>query len=422
MAGPYSVPAPSYIFVSASVPQSGPYEYGGNLYIATLDASAFPTLYKSTDAGATWTEVGTSRTAGGFQEFGACLDFDFPSSPYLYVLYNSEADGFGDYHAQVSRFDFSSDTWDLDGSGGPVIPPTYIGFGLHIAMSDDSGGMGILFHQSAGTGGDLKASVALVDAALTGWSSVVEVVGQADLDGYAGVGIATGTSGRIHGIIVDGTAAEISHTLVRTSSGLVGGASLDFISTAGADDDSVCGDGSGRIAIAFNDSTLRSAVADSADIPTWTLADVDLTDGGFKVVFEDSGTFRIGYRLTGGTDLITATYSAGTWVGASVLLAATNSALPSGRAITGGFGLVYTEDFSDTWFISNVGAVGITLTGTTIPSGESFFKTHGITGGGAPEQCAPVTIVQPVDCGPVPVEPPAPGQRNTCPLGNGFSL
>lgn len=443
MAGPFvirSQPAPAI----APRGNIGPFEHDGNLWVVALVDTTYLSetlgLYKSADGGETWAQTGSTKSigltdTGYFAGFGACADADFPASPYLYVLYVDESK-----KMRVARFDVDAEDFDFLSDEGDEIPLGIVPV-LLIEHSTD-GVLGLLVnYRSDPTFGEARVDAYSIADTLGAFTGPTEIDGQSDGQIYVAVGIAKGSGGRVHGFIHTGTdspsgTGEIYHTLVLEAGGGIGGGS-DFIAESNYDGFVSTAFAGGDIAIAYPapgwavpiDATglldVLVSVATSADIPSWT--ETTAYSGAITglAAYWNGGNFEAFYSPDGSGDILRSVFDSLAW-GNEQTLAPGPLFVPSVRAITDGVGIVYFDfDFEDLFFLSALALdpEGLILTGETIPTGEEFFATHGVSGGGNPQNCGPVTIEPPEPgCNSNPGGPVDPGERNTCNVGAGFSF
>jgi len=440
MAGPFQITGSAGPLLRWG--NAGPYEAAdGALWTIALTDSTFGSevigAFKSADGGTTWAQVGSTKTLGAettgyYSGFGVCADADFPASPYLYVAYVDAAK-----KMRAARFDVDAEDFDLLSAEGDEIQIGSVPV-LFIEHGTD-GYLGLLVNYRYNGSGEARVDIYRIDDALGTFDSPVEVDGQVDGQVYEAVGIARGDGGRLHGFLSTGTdvaegAGEIYHTLVLESGGAIGG-DADFVATSSYD---------GLASVAYNGSDIAVAypspgwavpeealgvldvlvsVAASADIPAFdeTTAYTGAITG--LACYANGAQFEVLYGPDG-SDFERAVFDGVTWGDAATIGAGPFFA-PSARAITDGVGLIYSTDFTDLWYLDLLALDpgGLVLTGETIPTGEFFFPTDGITGGGPPQNCGPVTPEPPEPgCNPNPGGPLPPHQRDTCPIGAGFSF
>jgi len=410
MPGPYQVSTAIHPLADQGGPQ-GPYAHSGTLYCFAFSDATTLEAYSSSDDGATWTATGSTRTIGSDSKVAAsCRSI---SGDYVYVLY-VVPDG-SDTALEVSRFNLSTGAFDDTSAAGPTLAD---GAGIApliwIEESTD-GGFGILFKIFTPT----RAAICTLSADLGTWSSPSIPAGQTALDQNTPWGIARGSDGRIHGFVrrrVIATDAEsLQHVLVLGAGGGIGTA-FDEIA-AEIDTEafalSVAALNDGTIAVAYNapdvgvgtNWKLASAIAASADTPSWSYEDIDDSTAA------DAGVFGVG--LVGGTafrvvwyadgDVFASVYSSG-WGAADTLLTSVAGSI-SGREISGGYGFFYS-DFSDdplpSFYFAVTSGDGQTITGVSpIVTKEQFYNTSGVTGGGIDGCGTPVPVQVDNTCNPV---------------------
>lgn len=420
-------------------------EYDGALFIVALSAVAVTDsehskigIFKSTDDGETWTRVGSEITLPSSDDSGSsniavgdsewihgCLDIDFPTSPYAYIIHLD-----ADHNLVVSRLNLDTEDFDATSAAGPsVIHPSETGnhdfLGWMIEQASD-GTFGILANlNSAGFATDRVYAMSL-SSDLGTWSSRDQVDGQTGSIAYTGTSIARGTDGRVHGLVEvqDGSEIDMYHTVVIGGPGGVG-SELQLI----AEGEKIfkspyCGalTSTGDIAFLFaspaagvgTNYKLSAAHAASADSPTWSIVDVDTTASGFNSYWAaldgvPGGTFRAGYNINDSEDLLrTSVYSGGSW--SSPLESSVADVLPffvSARALTGGVGFAFgnaaVSDYDLYFVLLPIGSGGVqAITGATpISSGERIYNTSGISGGGLETCGEPVPVEVDNSCNPV---------------------
>lgn len=420
MPGPFQISAAIHPIPGFGT--QGPFQYGGDLYcfafsdLDTITGEGTLSAYVSSDDGETWTDTGESRTTTSSNLcFGSCLS---TSGDYVYVLYVGDPFAANLY---VVRFNLTNGTFDADSPTGPALADgAGISPGLLIEQST-AGGLGIM--TKTFSSGDARVSLCTLDAALTSWSSLSNPSGQTGGLSYAPYAIARGTSGRVHGFAVefDGSDTRLLHVLVLGSGGGVGTAfdevapviyldSSDPVAAARSD---------GTIAVLYNapdvgigsPQMVASAIATSADIPSWTIETVDAstsgTEDGSTIGLIGGSDYRAVYRPLSSDDVVYSTYSSG-WaapVSLSLTVPGGFGMVITGRELTSNFGFCYT-DFTNGQespsFYFSVGGTAQAIVGIEpIPSGEKIHRTHGVTGGGLETCGTPVPVVADNTCNPV---------------------
>ena len=411
MPGPFQVSTAAHPIVTQGGPQ-GPFEHSGTLYCFAFSALTTLEAYASSDAGETWTATGEQIEIGGnVQCFAACRSI---ADDYVYVLY-VVPDGL-DESLEVSRFDLAAGAFDDTSTAGPTLTDGAGNSPLLWIEESTDGGFGVM--TKTFEAGKARVAICTLSADLSTWSSLSEPAGQSDSDLlFNAVGIARGLDGRVHGFVRKATIStdehSLFHVLVIGETGSVGTAfdeiasevdNEDFQISAAALDD-------GTIGVIYNapdvglgtNWKLRSAIATSADTPTWSYADVETSaaaDAGSNAGLVGGSEFRAVWSA-GGT-IYASTYSAG-WSGAATLLVSMAGAI-SGRETASAFGFFFT-DFSDDplpsfYFLASgddIAIVGV----EPIQTKEQFYNTSGVTGGGL-ETCGSPIAVEPSNaCNPV---------------------
>lgn len=419
---------------------NGPFEHDGNLFTVALSVPDFGdevlSVFKSADDGATWAPVGSSRTLGSgesgyFTGLGVCAHTDFPSTPYLYIAYVNPA-----HEMYVERFDVDAENFDLASGAGDVL-----GIGINpVLMIEHSpdGMLGLLVnYRNDPTFNEARVDVYSILDDLTGMVGPTEVADQSDGQGYVAGGIARGDSGRIHGFLQTGTDApggvgEIYHTLVLEAGGAIGAGS-EFVAECNYNAIVSASYGGGQIALAYPgpgwavplDATgflgVLTSIAPSDDSPAWDDSEVYSSAITGLCIYHNGSLFEVFYAPDPG-DIERQVWDGLAW-GSTQTLAPGPLFLPSVRAITDGVGIIYADsDFDDLWYLSVPVLSGPALHGETIPTGEFFFSTHGVTGGGGEVNCGPGGV-EPTEpgCNPNPPTGPVdPAHRNTCPVPQGY--
>lgn len=417
----------------------GPVEYGGALFVVALSALATASsehsvlsIFKSTDAGATWTQVGSDITlpssddstgsnipVGDSEVFHGCVDINFPTSPYGYVIH---ADA--DHKLIVSRVNYNTEDWDDTSAAGPDIQdPSETGnhnsLGWMIEQASD-GEFGILANlNTAGSDTDRVYAMSL-SSDLGTWSSRAQVSGQSGGIYYAATGIARGTSGRVHGWIeAEDSQFDMYHTMVIGGGGGVGSA-LELVAEGqrifrtnytGAHDEA------GNIAFLFVEPAvgvgtnfkLSAAHAVSADPPTFTIVDVDPATSGTNSYWGSiaaGSTLRAAWNASNSFDNILHSSYSGAWSAAAEGVDGIAPFYIEARQIAAGLGVTFGQEISA---VNTLWYVLITAGGTVqaivgiepIPSGEKLHRTHGVTGGGLETCGTPVPVVADNTCNPV---------------------
>lgn len=415
---------------------AGPFEHDGALWTIALTDDTFGAevlgAFKSDDGGATWAQTGSTKAigTGAFSGFGVCADVDFPSSPYLYIAYVDSAS-----EMRVARFDVDAEDFDVlspagDTLGLAVVPVIFI-------EHASDGVLGLLVNYRYDSGEARVDAYSIVDT-LGAFSGPVEIDGQTS-GVWKAIGIARGDGGRVHGFLQTGVdvaegRGEIYHTLVLEAGGAIGGAA-DFVAESNYD---------GLASVAYNGSDIAVAypspgwademaatglldvlvsVAASADIPAFNEAAAYTGSITGLAAAANGAQFEVLYGPEG-ADFERAVFDGLAWGGAAIIGSDPLFA-PSARAIAAGVGLIYSTDFSDLWYLElpALAPGGEVLTGETIPTAEQFFATHGVSGGGPPENCGPGTVVPPEPgCNSNPGSPVDPGDRGRCDVGAGFSF
>lgn len=401
-------------------------EYGGNLFVVALSAYAVTSsdhstigIFKSTDDGATWTQVGSEITlpssddsagsnipVGDSDFLHGCLDINFPTDPYGYIVHAN-----ADHEIIVSRVNYSAEDFDDTSDPGPAIQdPSESGnhnfLGWMIEQGTD-GDFGILANlNSAGADTDRVYAMSL-SADLGTWSARTQVAGQTSGISYVATSIARGVTGFVHGFVgvEDGLDNDMYHTMVIGGGGGVGSA-LEHISEGQQIFRSpYCGalTTTGDIAFLFAAPNvgvgtfwkLAAAHAASADPPVFTLEDIDTTASLSNLYWAavdgaPAGTFRAGYNVNDAEDALRASsYDAGTWF--SPIESVVDGIRPflSARTLDAGVGFTFgnaaAADSRDLYFVflPVSSATTQTITGIEpIPTGEKLHTTHGVTGGG----------------------------------------
>lgn len=420
-------------------------EYDGALFIVALSALAETQsehsaigIFKSEDNGETWAQVGSEITlpssddsngsnipVGDSEWIHGCLDIDFPTSPYAYIIHLD-----ADHNLVVSRLNLSTEDFDDTSAAGPSVQdPSEFGnhdfLGWMIEQASD-GTFGVLANlNSAGFNTDRVYAMSL-SSDLATWSSRNLVDGQSGSVAYTGTSIARGTDGRVHGLVEvqDGANLDMYHTVVIGGPGGVG-SELQLI----AEGEKVfkspyCGalTTTGEVAFLFaapapgvgTNYNLVAAHASSADSPTWSVEDVDTTASGFNSYWAAldggaSGTFRAGYNINDSEDLLrTSVYSSGAW--SSPLESSVADVLPffvSARTLSAGVGFAFGNaavgSGNDLYFVLlPVGGSAAQITGVSpIGTKEQFYNTSGVTGGGLETCGTPVPVQVDNTCNPV---------------------
>lgn len=434
-----------------------PYDYGGG----TLFAIAFDALgdygtddpstlrvFKSTDAGQTWTSAG-----GGTKDVLTRLDTDhdsrrvitrahpdWPSTPYLYALYcNTDA------QLHISRYDAAGETWDQESTGDLDVSTTLPGgFGNLLAWSfdwvDDGDAGGLLYNDTDGylhtnSNRYQRVSYAPITRSALSIGTPVRCDGQPDTDiGFRAADVRRGKLGTLHGFASqsdpEGVEPETTYQAVLRFTGAGPGAP-ELVEL----DTGVVGipywaqredrGGNTYIHVLVAESTpgngQRLYVGESQTAGV-TFAEVTSEDG--------DGNDRWQWSVAPNADMYRAwpypaedlqrqTYD-GVALGSLDLVhdaGATIGTLGAGAFGVGSacvFSIVGSIAAQQCWF---AGVVPITLLGGEgIKSEEAFGRTHGVTGGGDPQSCGtPVVIPPSPTCGPIDVTDVSDEQRDTCP-------
>ncbi|MBK8200298.1 MAG: hypothetical protein IPK75_18280 [Acidobacteria bacterium] len=413
MPGPFQVSTAAHPLANRGGPQ-GPWEYGGTLYCFAFSDLTTLEAYSSSDAGETWTATGETRTIGGTtQVFAACRSI---AGDYVYVLY-VVPDGF-DTQLEVSRFNLATGAVDDTSAAGPTLDNGAGNAALLFIEESTDGGFGVLVKTFPGSGSTIKAEICTLSADLNSWSSLSAPAGQTDSDHlFNPVGIARGLDGRIHGFVRKQTIStdehSLLHVLVIGEGGGIGTA-FDEIEAEIDDEDlpiSAAALADGTIGVIYNapdvgvgtNWKLRSAIATSADAPSWAFADIDTSaaaDAGVNAGLVGGSAFRAAWAA-GGT-IYASTYSSG-WSASTALLSSIGGAF-SGREVGSAWGFFFT-DFSDDplpsfYFLASGAAQ--TITGVEpITTKERFFNTSGVTGGGLDTCGTPIAVEPSNACNPV---------------------
>lgn len=410
MPGPYAVSTAIHPIAPSGGPQ-GPYQYGGTLYCFAFSDATTLEVYASSDAGETWSATGETRTIGSSTLVcGTCRSV---SGDYAYALY-VVPDGL-DTALEVSRFNLATGEFDDTSAAGPTLTDGAGASPLLWIEESTDGGFGVLCKTFSGA--NAVASIATLSADLGTWSSLSQPAGQSDSDLlHTAVGIARGTDGRIHGFVRRATIStdehSLLHVLVIGGGGGVGTAfdeiaaeidNEDFDVSAAALSDGTIGVVYNAPDVGVGTNKLVSAIAASADAPSWTVDDIDdstAADAGSFAGLIGGSTFRAVYYADG--DVYESVYSSG-WGAATFLFTSVAGAI-SGRELASGYGFFFS-DFSDDplpSFYFAVTAGEITITGATpIASGVRFYNTSGVTGGGLETCGTPVPVQVDNTCNPV---------------------
>lgn len=412
MPGPFQVSTAAHPIADRGGPQ-GPWEYAGTLYCFAFSALTTLEAYASVDDGETWTATGEQITIGGnVQCFGTCRSI---ADDYVYVLYVVPS-GI-DERLEVSRFDLSSGLFDDTSAAGPVLTDGAGNAPLLWIEESTDGGFGILTKTFSG-GGQAHAALATLSSDLNTWSSLSEPAGQSDPDLlFTAVGIARGLDGRVHGFVRKATIStdehSLLHVLVIGETGSIGTAFDEIAAEVDNEDFQISGAAldDGTIGVIYNapdvgvgtNWKLRSAIATSADTPSWSFADIDTSaaaDAGVNAGLVGGSAFRAAWAASG--TIYASEYSSG-WSGSTALLASIGGAF-SGREVGSAWGFFFT-DFSDDplpsfYFLASGDDQAITGV-EPIATKEQFYNTSGVTGGGL-ETCGTPIAVEPSNaCNPV---------------------
>lgn len=414
MPGPFPVSTAIHPIADQGGPQ-GPWKYGGTLYCFAFSDATTLEAYSSSDDGETWAATGETRTIGSFvQTFGTSRSV---SGDYVHVLY-VVPDG-SDTALEVSRFDLSSGTFTSTSAAGPTLTNTAGSSPLLWIEESTDGGFGVLCKTFGGSfDSNSRAAIATLSADLGTWSSLSEPSGQNDDDWlFNAVGIARGLDGRVHGFvrkaIISTDEHSLLHVLVLGAGGGIGTAFDEIAAEVDSDDYPVSAAAldDGTIGVVYNAPDvgvgtvykLTSAIATSADTPSWAYEDIDAStgaDAGSIAGLIGGSAFRVVWAAGG--DLYASIYSSG-W-GSSTLLLSTVAGAISGREIGGAYGFFFS-DFSDDplpSFYFSVGGEDIVITGIEpIQTKERFFTTHGVTGGGIDGCGTPIAVEPSNSCNPV---------------------
>jgi hypothetical protein len=168
----------------------GPYQYGTDLFVLgyTTWFDGFHAklgVWKSTDAGHTWTQTGTTKNVGDdpanwgsspsfeTRAFDCCRHPD-PAKPYIYVSYVLPAAG--ELIIHVARYDMSAGDWDEDVNGGFASRAIY---GWFIEVDGNATKCVILSGFDHGSGPLVQAfDVGLAGDALTGFGTAKTISNQ----------------------------------------------------------------------------------------------------------------------------------------------------------------------------------------------------------------------------------------------------
>jgi len=413
MPGPYQVSTAAHPITNRGAPQ-GPWEYAGTLYCFAFSALTTLEAYASSDAGATWTATGEQIEIGGnVQCFGTCRSI---AGDYVYVLY-VVPDGINE-SLEVSRFDLATGAFDDTSAAGPTLTNGAGNAPLLWIEESTDGGFGVMTKTFPGSGASTQVEICTLSADLNTWSSLSAPAGQTDTDHqFNAVGIARGLDGRLHGFvrkrIISTDEHSLLHVLVIGETGSVGTA-FDEIAAEIDDEDfqiSAAALSDGTIGVIYNapdvgvgtNWKLRSAIATSADTPSWTYADIDTSaaaDAGVNAGLVGGSAFRAAWAASG--TIYASEYSSG-WSASTALLASIGGAF-SGREVGSAWGFFYT-DFSDDplpsfYFLASGAAQ--TITGVEpIQTKERVFNTSGVTGGGLETCGTPIAVEPDNSCNPV---------------------
>lgn len=413
MPGPYAVSTAIHPIAPSGGPQ-GPYAYTSTLYCFAFSDATTLEAYSSSDAGATWSATGSTRTIGSSTRvFGSCRSI---SGDYVYVLY-VVPDG-SDTALEVSRFNLATGAFDDTSAAGPTLEQGAGNSPLLWIEESTDGGFGVLCKTFGGSG-NARAAIATLSADLNTWSSLSEPSGQNDDDLlFNAVGIARGVDGRVHGFVRKATVStdehSLLHVLVLGDSGGIGTA-FDEIAAEIDNEDidiSAAALADGTIGVVFNapdvgvgtNWKLVSAIAASADTPSWTVEDIDdstAADAGAFAGLVGGSAFRAVYYADG--DVYASVYSSG-WSAATLLFSSVAGAI-SGRELASGYGFFFS-DFSDdplpSFYFAFTAGGEITLSGVEpIATKEQFYNTSGVTGGGLETCGTPVPVQVDNTCNPV---------------------
>jgi len=412
MPGPFQVSTAIHPLADQGGPQ-GSYAHSGTLYCFAFSDATTLEAYESSNDGATWTATGSTRTIGSASEVAAsCRSI---SGDYVYVLY-VVPDGINTA-LEVSRFNLGTGAFDDTSAAGPTLTGGAGSAPLIWIEESTDGGFGVMakiFNSNA------HVAICTLSADLGTWSSLSEPAGQNDSDLlHNAVGIARGVDGRIHGFVRRATISTNEHSLLHVLVvGAGGGIGSAFDEIAAEIDDeffavSAAALSDGTIGVAYNapdvgvgtNWKLVSAIAASADTPSWSYEDIDdssAADAGVAGVGLIGGTaFRVVWYADG--DVFASVYSSG-WGAADTLLTSVAGSI-SGREISGGYGFFYS-DFSDdpapSFYFAVTSGDGQDITGVEpIQTKEQFYNTSGVTGGGIDGCGTPVPVEVDNTCNPV---------------------
>lgn len=434
----------------------GPVEYAGNLYLIALSAYAETltdtseiAIFVSEDDGATWVQTGSTieipsaTDAGGdlgafpigeMQFLHGCIDVDFPTEPYAYIIHCGLSGGYGCLF--VSRFNASTGDFDATSAAGPQIPivdsaGSHNFLGWMIAQADDRE-FGVLANLNTPDISELDRVYGMsLSADLGTWSGRDLVDGQVAGRVYAGAGIVRGNDGRVHGWVEElassSTQTTMMHTMVIGGGGGVG-SELESVYTFTDEDPPITNGkifqspytggyydgevvffaakpGSG-VGETYN---LIAARATSADPPSFTIDIVDGTAAGENSYWAGVGSSASGidvaYNISNAYDSIHySIYTGSSWTTPTEGVTDVEPYFITAGRFSAGLGISFGRFLSgenQLWF-HVVGGGAIQITGVEpIHTKEQFYNTSGVTGGGLDTCGTPIAVEPSNACNPV---------------------
>lgn len=452
----------------------GPIEYGSTLYVfamtslaETQEENSVLGIFRSLDGGATWSQTGSTITIPSGDELGGihggfavgdpeflhgCLDVDYPTEPYAYIVHSGLASSVGCVF--VTRFDASAGDFDNTSAAGPEIPITgalgnHDFIGWMIAQASDRE-FGVLANLNTAGVETNRAYAMSLSEDLGTWSSRLAVPGQTD-GAFAACGIVRGDGGRVHGLIEkQGYEAEDSdfvlyHTVVIGGGGGIGSA-LQAITSMTDSSGIITGPNifesphtggylAGEIMFVVAlppegigaEYNLFALHAPSEDEPTWEILSIDATynaeNSYWAGVSSSASVVEVAFNINNSFDSVMASSYDGSAWGAAV--EATDGVTPFWiccNRIVAGLGITFGNGDYDVYFVI-LGGGGATIVGSAgIPSAEAFGKTHGIFGGGGDGETCGTAVPVPSEesCNSIPVDNRYPGDQDSCPTA-GYS-
>lgn len=177
-----------YQIRSGNIAAIGPFENGSDLFVALIRVDINPyavAIYKSTDAGQTWSEAdaGNHKQTASNAGYDSYLDaLQHGTKIYVLYRYNGGANAVG-----IASFEMSTSTWDtsLVATGGPVVTSTaffWVGRMAPFRFARLSNGDFRVAYMDQHTSGSTYGDVKLSTFNGSTWSSAEYLFGSATYD------------------------------------------------------------------------------------------------------------------------------------------------------------------------------------------------------------------------------------------------